>query len=61
MEEYVLLWKKNDWNYNNYLVGFDWDEISIIRGNFYWLYWVCNVCNKLLFLDYFNLIKFLIV
>lgn len=61
MEEYVLLWKKNDVNYNNYLVGFDWDEISIIWGIFYWVYWVCNVCNKLLFLDYFNLINFLIV
>lgn len=27
--------EKNDVNYNNYLVGFDWDEISIIWGNFY--------------------------
>lgn len=27
--------KKNDVNHNNYLAGFDWDEISTIRGNFH--------------------------
>lgn len=27
--------KKNDVNHNNYLAGFDWDEISTLQGNFH--------------------------